>query len=315
MQSKNIIEMNSIPKLQKGDQVAIVATARKISHKEIQPALDLLKSWGLIPVIGKTIGAAENQFAGSDVLRISDFQMMLDNPNIKAIWCARGGYGTVRIIDQLNFTTFKKHPKWIVGYSDVTVFHSHLHTMGFETLHAPMPVDIAKQNEEAVSCLKKALFGENFTVNYDSRDSRTRPGIVEGQLVGGNLSMLYSLCGSPSAIDTDGKILFIEDLDEYLYHIDRMLQNLKRNGMFQNLSGLIVGGMDAMRDNTKGFGFKTENPFGKTAKEIIAETVLEYDFPVCYDFPAGHMENNKAIILGRKVKLEVQATKVILTYK
>ncbi|GGD95584.1 S66 peptidase family protein [Planktosalinus lacus] len=297
--------MNSIPKLQKGDQVAIVATARKISREEIQPAHDLLKSWGLIPVLGKTIGAVENQFAGSDALRISDVQMMLDNPDIKAIWCARGGYGTVRIIDQLNFTTFKKHPKWIVGYSDVTGFHSYLHKMGFETLHAPMPVDIAKQSEEAVSCLRKALFGEKYKICYNTKDPRTRQGVAEGQLVGGNLSMLYSLCGSASALDTRGKILFLEDLDEYLYHIDRMMQNLKRNNMLENIAGLVVGGIDAMRDNTKAFGFKTDNPFGKTAKEIIAETVSEYDFPVCYDFPSGHHSDNRALILGRNITLEV----------
>lgn len=305
--------MNTIPKLQKGDRVAIVSTARKISTLEIQSAIDLLNSWGLKPVIGKTIDAAESQFAGSDELRISDFQMMLDNTDVKAIWCARGGYGTVRIIDKLDFTIFKKHPKWIVGYSDVTVLHSHLHNMGFESLHAPMPIDIEKQSDEAVSSLKKALFGANYSIYYDSRDSRSKPGIGVGQLVGGNLSILYSLCGSASAIDTKGKILFIEDLDEYLYHIDRMMQNLKRNGYFEELSGLIVGGMDGMRDNTLAFGFKSDNPFGKTAKEIIADAVAEYDFPVCYDFPAGHTNDNWALILGRKVRLEV-ADIVELTY-
>lgn len=305
--------MNTIPKLQKGDRVAIVSTARKISTLEIQPAIDLLNSWGLKPVIGKTIDAAENQFAGSDELRISDFQMMLDNMDVKAIWCARGGYGTVRIIDKLDFTIFKKYPKWIVGYSDVTVLHSHLHNMGFESLHAPMPIDIEKQSEEAVSSLKKALFGANYSINYDSRDTRSRPGIGVGQLVGGNLSMLYSLCGSASAIDTKGKVLFIEDLDEYLYHIDRMMQNLKRNGYFEVLSGLIVGGMGGMRDNTLAFGFKSDNPFGKTAKEIIADAVAEYDFPVCYDFPAGHHNDNRTLVLGRKVRLEVK-DKVALNF-
>lgn len=305
--------MNTIPKLQKGDRVAIVSTARKISTLEIQPAIDLLNSWGLKPVIGKTIDAAENQFAGSDELRISDFQMMLDNMDVKAIWCARGGYGTVRIIDKLDFTIFKKYPKWIVGYSDVTVLHSHLHNVGFESLHAPMPIDIEKQSEEAVSSLKKALFGANYSINYDSRDTRSRPGIGVGQLVGGNLSMLYSLCGSASAIDTKGKVLFIEDLDEYLYHIDRMMQNLKRNGYFEELSGLIVGGMGGMRDNTLAFGFKSDNPFGKTGKEIIADAVAEYDFPVCYDFPAGHHNDNRTLVLGRKVSLEVN-DKVALNF-
>ncbi|MCR9182524.1 MAG: LD-carboxypeptidase [Flavobacteriaceae bacterium] len=306
--------MISIPKLKKGDAVAIVSTARKISKAEIQPAIDLLESWGLKTVIGETIGAEENQFAGNDAFRASDLQRMLDNSTIKAIWCARGGYGTARIIDNLDFTNFKKHPKWIVGYSDVTVLHSHLHKLGYETLHAPMPIDIEKQSKEAVSCLKRALFGEAFTIQYDSRDSLSRPGMAAGELVGGNLSILYSLCGSASAIDTRGKVLFIEDLDEYLYHIDRMMQNLKRNGYFNHLAGLIVGGMNAMRDNTKAFGFKTDNPYGKTAKEIIAEAVAEYDFPVCFDFPAGHTNDNRALIMGRKVSLEV-GDFVQLTYK
>ncbi len=297
--------MISIPKLKKGDSVAIVSTARKISKVDLQPAIDLLESWGLNPVLGKTIGAEENQFAGSDAFRVSDFQQMLDNQTIKAIWCARGGYGSVRIIDRLDFTKFKKHPKWIVGYSDVTVLHNHLHNLGFESLHAPMPVDIEKQSEEAVSCLKKVLFGVNYTINYDLRDSGSRPGIGVGQLVGGNLSILYSLCGSPSTINTKGKILLIEDLDEYLYHIDRMMQNLKRNGFFNELSGLIVGGMNEMRDNTKAFGFKSDNPYGKTAKEIISDIVSDCDFPVCFDFPAGHTNDNRALILGRKVRLEV----------
>lgn len=297
--------MISIPKLNKGDTVAIVATARKISMEEIQTAVNLLESWDLNVIIGKTIGAEAHQFAGSDAFRVSDFQKMLDDPNIKAIWCARGGYGTVRIIDQLDFSAFKKHPKWIFGYSDVTVLHSHLHNLGFESLHAPMPVDIGKQSEAAVSSLKRALFGEKFTVNYDSQDAQSRQGFVKGQLVGGSLSMLYSLCGSPSAINTKGKILFIEDLDEYLYHIDRMMQNLKRNGYFEQLSGLIVGGMKEMRDNTVAFGFKNDNPYGKTAKEIIAEVVSDYYFPVCYDFPAGHTNENHALILGREISLEV----------
>lgn len=297
--------MNTIPNLQKGDRVALVSTARKITIEEIQPAIDLLKSWGLIPVIGKTIGAEEHQFAGSDTFRVSELQEMLDNPEIKAVWCARGGYGTVRIIDQLDFSNFKKNPKWIVGFSDVTVLHSHLHTLGFETLHAPMPIAIGKQSEEAISALKRAFFGENLSFNYHTRDLLSRPGIGVGELVGGNLSMLYSLCGSPSAIDTKGKILFIEDLDEYLYHIDRMMQNLKRNGYFEQLEGLIVGGMDGMRDNTVVFGFKSDNPYGKTAKEIIADVVSAYSFPVCYDFPAGHTNDNRALVLGRNVILEV----------
>lgn len=218
--------------LKTGDSVAIVSTARKISLEEIQPAIDLLKSWGLKAVLGKSIGASDNQYAGSDTLRIQDFQEMLDNPKIKAIWCARGGYGTVRIIDHLNFGEFVINPKWIIGYSDVTVLHSHLHQLGVKTLHATMPINVSKNTKESLESLKKNLFGEVETLKTSS-SKWNKIGRVKGQIVGGNLSILYSLLGSSSSIKTDGKILFIEDLDEYVYHIDRMMQALKRNGMLK----------------------------------------------------------------------------------
>ncbi|MDV7186721.1 LD-carboxypeptidase [Lutibacter sp. TH_r2] len=291
--------------LQKNDTVAILSTARKITLNEIQPAIDLLKNWGLQVQIGKTIGLEENQFAGSDEERANDFQQMLDNPKIKAIWCARGGYGTVRIIDTLDFTEFKKHPKWIIGYSDVTVLHSHIHNLGFQTLHATMPLDVSKNTNEALSTLKKSLFGE--TISYQIESSKENKfGNCSGELVGGNLSMFYSLLGSESSINTNDKILFIEDLDEYLYHIDRMLMNLKGNGYFENLKGLIVGGMTDMHDNAI--------PFGKSAKEIILDAVSKYDFPVVFDFPAGHLKDNRALVLGRNIELEVRENNTKLKY-
>lgn len=293
-------------RLQKGDAVAIVSTARKISKDELLPALQLLESWGLKAVLGKTIGAEENQFAGSDDLRAEDFQTMLDDPNIKAIWCARGGYGTVRIIDKLDFSDFKKNPKWIVGYSDITVLHSQIHNLGVETLHAQMPLEIGKKTEETRESIRKVLFGEDYSIKIENTDSRAKLGTFSGELIGGNLSVLYSLCGSESAINTDEKILFIEDLDEYLYHIDRMMMNLKRNGMLENLRGLIVGGMTQMNDNTI--------PFGKTAAEIILDAVKDYNYPVCFDFPAGHIPDNRALILGRKISLEIQNSKVTLSF-
>lgn len=292
--------------LQYGDTVAIVSTARKVSKLELEPAIQLLERWGLKVVLGKTIGAEENQFAGSDDLRTADFQAMLDNPNIKAIWCARGGYGTVRIIDKLDFSACKKNPKWILGYSDITVLHSHIHNYGIETLHAQMCLEIERKTEEARESLRMVLFGEDYKIEFERKNSYAKQGKCSGVLVGGNLSVLYSLCGSNSAINTSGKILFIEDLDEYLYHIDRMMMNLKRNGMLENLAGLIVGGMTKMNDNTI--------PFGKTAKEIIWETVNEYNYPVCFDFPAGHIEDNRALILGRKVELNVQSSNVKLQF-
>lgn len=312
--------------LQRGDTIAIVSTARKVSKEELKPALQLLESWGLKAVLGETIGTEENQFAGKDDLRVADFQSMLDNPLIKAIWCARGGYGTVRIIDKLDFSTFKKSPKWIIGYSDITVLHSHINTLRIETLHGPISLDIEKKSDETRESLRKVLFGEKYSISFKiktnmeaySKNSQEKPfndalsskfnraGVAKAELVGGNLSILYSLCGSNSAINTDGKILFIEDLDEYLYHIDRMMMNLKRNGMLENLAGLIVGGMTMMNDNTI--------PFGKTAMEIIWETVKEYDYPVCFSFPSGHIEDNRVLIMGRKVKLKVMDESITLKF-
>ncbi len=291
--------------LKPGDTVAIVATARKVDENQLEVAVTLLKKWGLKVVLGKTIGASYNQFAGSDALRATDFQTMLDNPKVKAIWCAKGGYGTVRIIDKLNFSSFIENPKWIIGYSDVTVLHSHIHNLGIETLHAQMPVGMEQKSIESGLSLKKILFGESYQMTIAS-DSKNRPGEVEGVIVGGNLSILYSLCGSDSAIHTEGKILFIEDLDEYLYHIDRMLQNLKRNGLFNRLKGLVVGSMTQMHDN--------EIPFGKTPEDIILDHCNEYDFPIAFGVPAGHLKDNRALILGRKIRLTVTNKKTILLF-
>ncbi|MBT7243597.1 MAG: LD-carboxypeptidase, partial [Flavobacteriaceae bacterium] len=242
----------------------------------------------------------------NDKLRTSDFQAILDHPEIDAVWCARGGYGTVRIIDQLDFSNFKKHPKWIIGFSDVTVLHSHIHQLGIETLHAQMPVSIETKSKATINSIKAILFGEHYGIRIPAENNNIN-GKTSGQLIGGNLSILYSLCGSPSALNTKGKILFIEDLDEYLYHIDRMLQNLKRNGMFDELEGLIVGGMSQMHDNVI--------PFGKNAAEIILDICSEYDFPITFNFPAGHLEDNRALILGRKVDLMVNKKGVTLSFK
>ncbi len=288
------------------DTVAIVSTARKVCKEELNPAINLLKDWGLNVIFGKTIGEEENQFAGGDALRTSDFQEMLDNSNIKAIWCARGGYGTIRIIDRLDFSAFKKNPKWIIGYSDITVLHSYIHNLGFETLHAQMPYEIEKKTEATKTSLKNVLFGDNYVVSYSTKETNLRQGQSKGRLIGGNLSMLYSQCGSPTAIDTEGKILFIEDLDEYLYHIDRMLQNLKRNGMFDEINGLIVGGMTQINDNAI--------PYGKTPEEIISDICEEYDFPIAYNFPAGHVIDNRTLILGREVVLNVLNKDVSLEF-
>lgn len=291
--------------LKPNDKIAIVCTARKFSEQDAQPAIELLKSWNLVPVLGSTIGLDNFQLGGSDLERAADFQAQLDNPEIKAIWIARGGYGSVRIIDKLNFDKFLENPKWIIGFSDITVFHSHVNNLRVSTLHAIMPFSVPNTVETSIESLRKALFGESLIYEIPTQKSN-RIGKAEGELVGGNLSIIYSLLGSPSSIDTKDKILYIEDLDEYLYHLDRMMQNLKRNGYFNNLRGLIVGGMTDMHDNAI--------PFGLDAVGIISEIASEFDFPICFDFPAGHVKDNRALRLGEQVSLEVSEEKVQLKF-
>ena len=254
------IQMKIPPYLQKGDTIAILATARKNIDDNLKPAIDLLHSWGLEVVIGKTIGLDNNQLAGTDAQRAEDFQHQLDNPNIKAIWCVKGGYGTIRMIDLLDFTKFKQNPKWIVGFSDATVIHSYLNKLNFASIHGAMPITVGRATPETIESLRKALFGESLKYEIPF-DSANRLGNAKGEIVGGNLSILYSLMGSNAQIDCKDKILFIEDIDEYLYHIDRMMMSLKRCGCFDNLNGLIVGGMTKMRDN--------DIPWGKNANQII----------------------------------------------
>jgi muramoyltetrapeptide carboxypeptidase len=292
--------------LQKGDTVAIVSTARKNLEDNLKPSIDLLQSWGLNVVIGKTIGLDKNQLAGTDEERAEDFQTQMDNPNIKAIWCVRGGYGTVRMIDLLDFTKFKQTPKWVVGFSDVTVLHSHLNTMGIQSIHAVMPVGVPRASEEAKETLRKALFGETLEYKLPC-DIINHKGKATGELVGGNLSILYSLLGSESAIDCKDKILFLEDLDEYLYHFDRMLMNLKRNGCLDNLKGIVVGAMTKMNDN--------EIPWGKNALEIIEDITKDLKIPIMYNFPAGHIQDNRALIFGQQVSMEVTAEETIIKFE
>lgn len=299
--------MNTIlpPYLQKGDKVAIVCTARKFSVEEAQPAIALLESWGLEVVLGQTIGLDNFQLGGTDAERIADFNAQLENPEIKAIWCARGGYGTVRIIDSIDFTLLKQQPKWIVGFSDVTTLHSHIHNLGIATIHGIMAFSVPLAKEGSKISLHKALFGEPLSYVITT-DPGNKKGKAKGRLVGGNLSILYSLLGSVSSMDTKGKILFIEDLDEYLYHVDRMMHNLKRNGMLADLAGLIVGGMTDMHDNSI--------PFGYNAQEIILDAVKEYDYPVVFHFPAGHGSSNKALKLGTIVELDAQDNQVMVSF-
>ncbi len=288
------------PSLHPGDTVAIVAPARKVSPAEIEPAIRQLRKWGWNVKEGDHLYGECNQYSGNDYERCDDLQQMLDDPSVRAVFAARGGYGTLRILDSLDFTAFVSKPKWIVGFSDITILHSHIHALfGIETMHAAMPFTFPADGREsnAIHSLHGALTGER--TEYSAVLSPlSREGMAEGILTGGNLSMLYALTGSVSDIETRGKILFIEDLDEYLYHIDRMMMNLRRSGKLSGLAGLIVGGMTKMNDNTVAFG--------KTAEEIVAEAVAAYDYPVCFGFPAGHLEENLALILGRKLRMEVR---------
>tara|TARA_B100001540_G_scaffold43361_1_gene38508 strand:+ start:2676 stop:3572 length:897 start_codon:yes stop_codon:yes gene_type:complete len=289
--------------LKQGDKIGLVATARKISKKELNPAINLLESWGLQIFYGDNLFQEYNQFSGTISQRVCDIQQMIDDDDIKAIFCVRGGYGTVQIIDLINFDKLLKSPKWIIGYSDVTVLHSHMHNLGLSSMHATMPINFQENTNESIKNLHAALFGLKYCIKA-SAHRLNKYGTIECEIVGGNLSILYSLLGSSSDIDTAGKILFLEDLDEYLYHIDRMIINLKRNNKFQNIKALIIGAMSNMNDN--------KIPFGLNAEEIIHMHIKEFNFPVCFGFPAGHINNNQIIKLGVKSSLEINARGVVL---
>jgi muramoyltetrapeptide carboxypeptidase len=291
-------------KLKIGDKIGIVSTARKISLEELKVAILILESWELEIVLGQNLFEENNQFSGTVEQRTTDLQNMINDVEIKAILCARGGYGTVQIIDNINFSSLKKNPKWIIGYSDVTVLHSHLNNLGIASLHATMPINFLNNSNESLQSLKNSLLGKSNRIECRNH-AFNRLGKVDAEIVGGNLSILYSLLGSNSDIDTEGKILFIEDLDEYLYHIDRMIMNLKRNGKLAKLKGLIVGGMNDMNDN--------EILFGKLVEEIILEHTKEYDYPICFGFPAGHINDNRCIKLGVKSVLKITANGVSLS--
>jgi len=293
------------PFLKKRDKVGIVAPAGNIPGG-LDDAVKLLESWGLEVLVGKSVYSFFHQFAGDDELRAADLQQMLDDLSVKAIFAARGGYGTVRIIDRIDFSTFADHPKWIVGFSDITVLHSHAQALyGIATVHGQMPLTIPDATKTSLETLRKALFGEELSYHYSSR-SDNRSGSAEGVLTGGNLSVLLSISGSVSEVDYKDKILFIEDVGEYYYAVDRMLRMLKRAGKLKDLKGLIIGAFTALKDKDPGFGF--------SVSEMVVDLVKEYGYPVATDFPAGHIDNNKTLILGKAVTLRVQKKLVTLNY-
>lgn len=293
------------PHLKKGDKIAIVCPAKKLP-KSIDGAIQILHSWGLEVVIGETVTADYHQFAGTDTLRRSDLQKFLDDLEIKAIIAGRGGYGTIRIIDELDFTTFKAAPKWLIGFSDITVLLSHtlaaLHT---QSIHAQMPYTFEESTPEALASLKAILFGEQVSYQYTSSFTN-RSGKAEGVLVGGNLTLLIAVEGSVSEMDFTDKILFIEDVGEHEYSIDRMLRMLKRKGKLSKLKGLIVGAFNEMGEE--------KIPFGQTPEEVIWDLVKEFDYPVCFNFPTGHIDDNRAMVVGAAVFLTINEYKVDFNY-
>lgn len=286
-------------------KISLVAPARKVTEEEMSFAIDYIKNRGFELVYDERLFDSYNQFAGDDDVRASLIQEHIDSDDIDAIFCVRGGYGTVRIIDKLNFDKFLKKPKWIVGYSDVTVLHAKLQSLGCESIHATMPINYADNSQAALDSLFNFLKGEKISYEIDSTPINIY-GTAEAELTGGNISVLYSLLGSDIFPDTDGKILFLEDLDEYLYHIDRMMTALVRAGKLDNIKGLIVGGLTKMHDNSI--------PFGMSAEEIILEKVKDKNIPVCFNFPAGHIDDNRALILGRKANLTI-GKKVTLNFE
>lgn len=289
--------MYTPPCLTEGDKIALVAPAGKVKKETVDKALKVFASWGLEVITGDNAEQEYFQFAGTDQQRLADFQHAIDDPAIKAVICIRGGYGSVRLIRNIDFARFKVSPKWIVGFSDVTVFHAYLnHTLHCESLHAIMPVSFDRPEAvTAIDTLRRVLFGkkQDYAV---APDPMNRFGYARGELAGGNLSILYSLLGTPLDFDTRNKVLFIEETGEYHYHLDRMMQSLKLAGKFDELEGLIVGTINKMRD--------TKDDFGLDAYGIIHEIVKDYDYPVLFGFPAGHTGDNRALIMGRQVTLQ-----------
>ncbi len=299
------------PYLKTGDKVAIVAPAKKIPAERIENAVQILTGWGLEVSTGKHVLSSYNYFSGTDEQRATDMQEALDDESVKAIFCARGGYGTVRIIDRLNFNRFKESPKWIIGYSDITVLHSHINeTLQIETLHAPMPLDYPTEKQDrnpGLLSLKKALFGEPLFYEI-KQDELNKKGDAQGFLTGGNLSVIMSLLGSKSEPGFQNKILFIEDVGESMYQLDRMMMTLKRAGKLEKLKGLIVGHLTDFKDNQNTYAFN------KTPEQIISDAVGEYEYPVCFGFPAGHDKNSVSLIMGRQVYLNATADKSFVEF-
>lgn len=309
------------PYLRPGDTIAITCPAGYMPRENAQTCIDTLQAWGYKVHIGRTLndfgrtfagvgrttdGAPLNYFSGTDNERLTDLQQLLDDPSINAILCGRGGYGLSRIIDQIDLSAFSKHPKWVIGFSDITLLHTHiLANSKIATLHAPMAgaFNDGGVSTDFVQSLRRAMAGEPAFYTC-APHPLNRPGTVTGRLVGGNLSLLAHAIGTASGIKTKGRILFLEDIGEYLYNIDRMLRQLKRSGRLDRLAGLVIGGFTDLKDTTR--------PFGMPVEEIIREVVREYDYPVCFGFPVGHQKENYALRVGGKYTLKIKSDQVSL---
>ena len=296
------------PYLKKGDTIAITCPAGYMPKEKAQTCIETIQQWGFEVMVGKTLGSkSKNYFSGNDETRLNELQAMLDDERIKAILCGRGGYGISRIIDQLDFTHFKKNPKWIIGFSDITLLHAHINrNLKIATLHAPMAAAFnnGENKNEFIDSLHKALVGKKAKYACKAHPFN-KLGEAKGELIGGNLTLISHLIGTKSDIKTKNKILFIEDIGELIYSTDRMLHQLKRSGKLSTLSGLIVGGFTDVKD--------TERPFGKKVKELIKDILQDYDYPVCFDFPVGHKKENYALKIGGDFQLKITNTKVLLS--
>ncbi|MEX0813355.1 MAG: LD-carboxypeptidase [Chitinophagales bacterium] len=292
--------------IERGDKIGILSTARKITQSELAPALKTIEEFGFVPILGKSIGAEDHQFAGTEAIRAKNLQDFIDDPEIKAILCARGGYGTAQLLDKVDFSALKQNPKWIIGYSDITALHLHLNkTLNIQSMHASMPLNFKDNSTIALSSIFLSIQGVYPEYNFPAHPLN-KTGSIEAELIGGNLSVIYSLQGGMAEIDCKDKILFLEDLDEYLYHIDRMMLNLKLSGKLQQLEGMIIGGMTDMNDNAI--------PFGRDAERIISDYVKDYDYPVAFNCPAGHIDDNRALIMGSEIQLRVKNSKTKLKF-
>lgn len=292
------------PFLKPGDRIRIVSPAGKVQKDKVLPGIELLQEEGFDVIVGKHVFDKHFQYSGTDRQRAADLQEALDDTEAKTIICARGGYGTMRVLELLDFEQFRKNPKWLVGFSDVTVLHNVLNEFGIASIHGAMPGFFIENRKPTASffSLMDLLMNGKSKIQVDAYNLN-RKGSCEGELVGGNLSLLYALQGTPWQLEPSGKILLIEDLAEYLYHLDRMMQNLRLSGALKDLAGLVVGGFTEMKDN--------DSPFGMTAYEIIREAVKDYGYPVCFDFPVGHIPKNLPLMLGGRYRLDVAETCIL----